>query len=160
MFIAIPLLLALLTSSPNEKLLPSFGAFSVHVPESFTSVAPDVRSGQARRYRTILRQASKEQPDFAGHFKIVRWGCGTCCSEFAVLDLRTGKSFFPGFVVACGHPTDFDNPGLVFEYRVDSRLLVVYGAPNEVNADLGTRYYEWTGGKLRLLKTVLGPPRA
>src|SRR3979411_2057426 len=86
---------------------PTFEEFSVPKPAPFVAVKPDVSQGQAHRYRTILREGAKQPPDFAGYFKIVRWGCGACCTEFAILDLKTGRVFFPGFTVVCEDPTDF-----------------------------------------------------
>lgn len=153
---AIVVLLAL--SGARSAPRPTFSEFAVASPKPFVTAKPDVRSGDARRYRTVLREGAKKAPDFAGHFKIVRWGCGTCCSEFAILNLKTGHAFFPGFIVACEYPFDFTRPGVAFEYRVNSRLLVIAGAPNE--ADGGVRYYEWTGARLRLLRRVRPtPPR-
>ena len=32
-----------------------------------------------------------EGPNYAGHYRVVVWGCGTSCAMFAVVDLRNGK---------------------------------------------------------------------
>ena len=32
----------------------------------------------------------KEPPNFAGHFRITLWGCGTMCLEGGIVDLTTG----------------------------------------------------------------------
>ena len=61
------------------------------------SVAPaDVRSSpQVRLFRTRIREGAKQGPNFAGHYTIVFWGCGTGCVSLAIVDARTGKVFFP-----------------------------------------------------------------
>ena len=64
--------------------------------------APRLASGvdltshpRARTFRTLLRAAAQEPPDFAGHYKIVRIGCGTSCVTIAVIDRATRNVFFP-----------------------------------------------------------------
>ena len=42
-------------------------------------------------FRTVLRNGMKWGPNFAGHYAVVVWGCGTSCSSFAVVNLRTGQ---------------------------------------------------------------------
>jgi hypothetical protein len=79
--------------------------------------------------------------------KIARWGCGTCCSEFAIVNLRTGAVYFPPFYVACPEPMEYTGDGIALEYRPDSRLIVVTGARNEAGG--GVHYYVWTGKRLR-----------
>lgn len=49
----------------------------------------------ARRYRTVLLKGAAEGANFAGHYSIVGWGCGTSCVQFAVVDLESGQVIFP-----------------------------------------------------------------
>jgi hypothetical protein len=42
-------------------------------------------------YRTRLREGAKEGPNFAGHWVIVGWGCGTGCIIFNMVDSVTGE---------------------------------------------------------------------
>src|SRR4051812_50005206 len=76
----------------------------------------------ARSFRTRLREGAKAGPNFAGHYTIVQWGCGSGCADFAIVDANTG-------VVNWAAPfqnVGFDVPeskGLI--YQVDSRLLIV-----------------------------------
>ncbi|HEV2365509.1 MAG TPA: hypothetical protein VGS12_15065 [Caulobacteraceae bacterium] len=39
-------------------------------------------------------------------------------------------------------------------FRLDSRLLIVVGAPHEDEAGDGIRYFAWTGSGFRLLRYV------
>jgi hypothetical protein len=146
------LLVALILAGPS---LPSgstfrFEDFTVKVEEVASPTPPDVSSGRASRYRTMLRRASKEPPDFAGHYRVVKWGCGTCCSEFAILDLRTGVAWLPNFFIACGYPPGSSESDAALLYRPDSELFVAAGANNEIG--WGIYFYRWNGRSLELLK--------
>ncbi|QVM85178.1 hypothetical protein [Novosphingobium decolorationis] len=44
-----------------------------------------------RRYITALRAAGREMPDFAGHYRVVHYGCGTMCGSAKFLDRRSGR---------------------------------------------------------------------
>lgn len=49
-----------------------------------------------RTYRTRLREAAAEKPNFAGHYILAAWGCGAECVMGAVIDANTGRvSWFP-----------------------------------------------------------------
>lgn len=52
----------------------------------------DLRSAQgARYYRTNLRKAAAGGVNFAGHYAIGVWGCGSPCLIAGMVDLKTGK---------------------------------------------------------------------
>ena len=48
-----------------------------------------------RRFRTMLRLQAPTGPNFAGHYTIAGWGCGSSCLQFAVIDAITGKVYVP-----------------------------------------------------------------
>jgi hypothetical protein len=50
-----------------------------------------------RKYKTMIRSTAADGPDFAGHFAIASWGCGTGCLEFVIIDLKTGRVYDPPF---------------------------------------------------------------
>src|ERR1700694_5182515 len=58
-------------------------------------ISPDARS-----YRTRLREGAAKGPNFAGHFTIVTWGCGSDCYDIAIVDARTGRVWFAPFTGA------------------------------------------------------------
>jgi|SRR5882724_9194490 len=39
----------------------------------------DLRDPDARMYHTRLREAAVQKPNFAGHYIVTAWGCGTQC---------------------------------------------------------------------------------
>lgn len=129
---------------------PEFSRYPA-VPERIPKPKdPDVRRGQAHRYRTMIRIGAVQGPDFAGHYTLVTWGCGVACQGFAIVDARTGQVHFPKALALNAYQavTDGTPP---FAYRLDSTLLVVAGSPDD-GRPAGLYYYRWTGSELRLLR--------
>jgi hypothetical protein len=124
--------------------------------------APDVRFGEARRYRTNLRAEGAGPPDFAGRYKVVNHGCGAgmICPLF--VNLETGAvRYVPALQSVEWNYEIGDNVGkeigiedtrLVF--RRDSRLLVALGTRNETKQLAGMTLYEWRDGGPRLVRFV------
>ena len=74
--------------------LPRFGDYAV--PERFRGRPAPVRLAsdpQARFFRTKLREGAREGPNFADHFTVVTWGCGSGCQVNAIVDARTGTIY-------------------------------------------------------------------
>jgi hypothetical protein len=70
-----------------------------------------------RSMKTRLRNGAQAQPNFAGSYHIVTWGCGTNCLIGLVVDRRTGKVY--------GLPKDPADLQLFdLWHRANSRLLV------------------------------------
>jgi hypothetical protein len=123
---------------------------------NYSPKPPVLDTSAKRQFRTALRDAAKKKPNFDGKYVITSWGCGTNCQQFAIIDLETGT-------VTLGATTEW---GLAF--RPDSSLLVVndpdvylleYQRWNDgmVPMWIYTRYYQWTGKELVLLKSVNRP---
>ncbi len=120
---------------------PTFGHFKVEVVSPVRPAPVELKSHPlARRYRTVLRAGARKGPNFAGHYTVVKWGCGSSCVQFAVIDARNGAVFFAReFESVSGVRVNSDgfepdaardgNGGL--RYRLDSRLLIVLGALDE-----------------------------
>lgn len=111
----------------------------------------------ARMFRTRLREGFREGPNFAGHYTIVIWGCGTACLSGAVIDMRTGRVYFPpelGGVAAISY--EFEEALTFNEF---SRLMVLRGipGPNGVESEdgeEGSYYYEWKNNRFRKIKFI------
>lgn len=97
--------------------------------------------------------------EFAGHYTVPRWGCGTECNAFVVVDSRSGK-VYDGFGVA-GLPFGWleEHGGDAIErmeFYPNSRLLKINACPNEEKC--GLYDYEMIEGKgLKLLRVELLP---
>jgi hypothetical protein len=112
-----------------------------------------------RRYRTVLRKGIASGANYAGHFTVVIWGCGTSCSSFAVVNLKTGQVIVPTGIstVTWDHLENtverFLPDGLHgywgYRYRPDSRLLVLVGMLNEDDNREGAWYFVLENNRLR-----------
>src|SRR5271156_6059504 len=75
---------------------PRFQDFAVTNVFKGKPAAVDLSTNsQARLYRTQLRRQAADGPDFAGHYKIAIWGCGSSCAAFSIVDSQTGRVYFP-----------------------------------------------------------------
>lgn len=132
---------------------PRFEDYAVRETFGGPSKPPVLATKEQRAFRTRLREAAKEKPNFAGHYVLTTWGCGTECVTGAAIDARTGKVILLPFTLCCWGfdvPDDFEP----IAFRLDSSLIVFRGARNEVEADKGNHYYTLVGGRLKELKSV------
>src|SRR5688500_13024365 len=94
--------LAAETSAQNSGCAPRFESYPARLYRG--RVAPvNLRSAKgAGTFRTRLREGAKEGVNFAGHFALVGWGCGTGCLSAAVINLKNGAVTFPKEMNAFG----------------------------------------------------------
>ena len=140
----IPLLAAALQQVARE--LPRFDEYRVDDSYQGPAAAFNAASSKlARAYRTRLREGAKKGPNFAGHFTLVSWGCGSSCQEWAIIDARTGRAF--DWVARSTAGAEFYPNSRLF--IVDSPKLVremFAGSPPVNCAVCGTaEAYEWVG---------------
>ncbi len=45
----------------------------------------------AKLFQSTITEQSAEGPNFAGHYTVATWGCGTECQGFAIIDAITGE---------------------------------------------------------------------
>ena len=149
-----------------DKQAPTFAAYHVPVQQLVQSPKLDLKSSPtARRYRTLLRQEVSEGPNFAGHYRIAIWGCGTSCAMFAVINLKTGRVITPeGFYATStvyfgveGQKVfpDSQSADDVMGFRKDSRLLVILGDLDEDESREGAFYFVLEDERLRLIHSTL-----
>ncbi|NIE63964.1 hypothetical protein [Burkholderia sp. Ax-1719] len=100
---------------------------------------------RARQYRSAIREASMQPVDFAGHYVLAQWGCGSGCVMAAAIDKSTGRVTSLPFSVS-DWPLDVTEP---LKYQADSCLLVIRGSRNE-SAEHGTYYYAFDGKRFTL----------
>jgi hypothetical protein len=98
---------------------------------------PQMQLAKARRFRSVLRSAAAEGPNFNGHFRVVHWGCGTNCIEWAVIDLIDGRVWFaPEEASSCWapEPEGLEWPEWI-EVHVSSRLLYLHECSGDGKRD-------------------------
>lgn len=104
-------------SFPTFDAYPSGEIYTENVaPINFSS------HPKAPMYRTRLINAAKEKPNFAGHYILTKWGCGSSCLMFAILDVKTGRVHIPDFAIFNMASKE------ALSYRSNSTLLIIQGA--------------------------------
>lgn len=131
-----------LTAWAQRQPVPRFEDYPVTDFFNGTSAVPRLVTPEERRFRAVIDQgvskgygvleepSGKERPgpNFAGHYFIVRWGCGSPCVMAAIVDAKSGRvlppPFHPAtrntyFQVLWAFPMD-----PLLDYRLNSRLLI------------------------------------
>ena len=130
------------------------------------NAVPDLKSHpRSRMYRTRLKEWSREKPNFAGRFILATWGCGTDCTQIAIIDAKTGRIFHPPGATSNSAVNVHDalfQPGKsiwygsgAIWYRLDSRLLVLIGGPED--SERGIWYFLWEKDRLVKLRFIPKP---
>jgi hypothetical protein len=132
--------------------VPQFKDYAVNERFTGKSAAP-ILKGDARQFKTRLREAARGGPNFAGHYIVTYWGCGSGCVSGAIINARTGSVFMLPDTLS-GWGFDVDDKFRPIEYRPDSRLIILSGARNEKEGDNATRFYKWQNERLVLIKEV------
>lgn len=144
------LFLALAAVGFGQSKTPTFERYAAKI-EAVKNVKVNLKSHKnANMFRTNLRNAAKEGVNFAGHYIVANWGCGTNCSQSAIIDARTGQVFFPDELEGAGFGfCELPDDAEPIAYQAGSRLLILNGFKggdlNSENAPCGVYYLEWTG---------------
>src|SRR3954463_15436135 len=80
--------LALVAAAQGKP--PTFSQYSVKVEKARIQAIDFKKNPDARTYKTRLIHGLEGGVNFAGHYIIVGWGCGTGCTNAAVIDTFTG----------------------------------------------------------------------
>ncbi len=154
----------------RSAAVPSFDEYRVPPSTIFKGVpaAPQFKAPGQRMFRTVIREATKKGSNFAGHYTIADWGCGTSCEAVAVIDAETGAVYdgpfgqLPKAVLYYGENLRYDRDArgsYIYDdlsYRLNSRLLIARGCPNF--KDCAAYFYEWTGSQFKLLRKIPATP--
>jgi len=132
---------------------PAFQDFQVLEIFHRKPVSPILITNQQKMYRTMIREGARSKVEFAGHYTVPVWGCGTACSEFAIVDSITGRVYDGPYVG--DYPYQMMDR---LQYHPNSRLFKINGCPKEL--DCGFYDYEMVDGEgLRLLRKELLPSK-
>ena len=88
----------------------------------------------------------REGPNFAGHYSIVQFGCGTECTLVVIGDNKTGRPFW---FMRGGD----DNLALQLRYRLESRLLAAQWASSELDKCF-VELFDFENDEWKLLKKL------
>ena len=139
-----------------KNAVPQFKDYPVKSVYTGQTAQLDLSDEGARMFRTRLRDALKEKPDFAGEYVITMWGCGASCRMYSFVNKRTGKLFSDGLG---GEERQED----IVASKANSRLLVTEEENRDENWEvksITTRFYILDKGKLKQIKSIVEPIKA
>ena len=114
-----------------------------------TPANPILLTPHERLLRTQIIAQAHSGPNFAGHFTIAKWGCGSPCIGFVIINARTGAVYDPDnpvYTVACADNNRMDSS---LNFKLNSRLIVATGFSDKLGC--GNNYFEWDGRRLKLI---------
>ena len=134
--------------------LPKFSQFPARKYNRGPTGRVDLSDPHAYSYRTRLREGAQQGANFAGHYRVVTWGCGTDCETGAIIDAFTGHVVFLPSVNSyqMEHEMDPDYNSIVF--RLDSRLIVFAGQLND-QGEKATFFMDFDGKTFRQVYQVI-----
>jgi len=77
-----------------------FGDHPVALEFHGSPAVPLQNTPNSKRYRTKIRQAATNGPNFADHYTLAVWGCGAGCVMFSVVDSVDGRVYDAPFTVS------------------------------------------------------------
>jgi hypothetical protein len=134
-----------------KSAVPQFRDYPVKSVYMGKTAKLDISDPSANMFRTRLRDALKEKPDFAGEYVTTMWGCGANCRMYSFVNKRTGQLLADGFG---GEARTED----VIATRANSRLLVTQEEHMDQNYEVDqvtTRFYVLEKSRFKLLKTIV-----
>jgi hypothetical protein len=156
-------------SAQGPGKVPRFEDFPVTESWHSSTVPLKLTTRSERLFRTKLTNAAKKLPNFAEHYRIVYWGCGSNRSAGAMVDLQTGKVFplpsakpdgsgWERWIVCTAAFEGIDD-----EFHLDSRLMIArcglnYSERTRKNVP-DTYYFLLEGDRFRQLLHLQGKPQ-
>ncbi|MBF9144038.1 hypothetical protein [Hymenobacter properus] len=134
---------------------PRFKEYAVLEQYTGPQAAARLKPGTAAwSFRTRIREAARQKPNFAGHYVLATWGCGAECLSFAIIDVKTGAVHFDDMSLCCWFspalpekPEDFEP----VRFRLNSRLVIMTGMLNEEGRN-APHYFQFEHGKLAAIR--------
>lgn len=141
----------------RDAKLPRFSDFPASNPLRGKPASPILSTPQDRKFRRVIRTAAANGANFAGHYAIAAWGCGTGCQQFVVVDLNSGYVSDPDFKEVDYHypPMDIATESEwwcypdVLNFRQNSDLLIVEGCLE--GKQCGRSYFRMESSKLHVV---------
>ncbi|HKO96564.1 MAG TPA: hypothetical protein VJU86_06220 [Pyrinomonadaceae bacterium] len=134
----------------GQTQLPRFEDFKVSEVFKGKPASVKLSSRRARQFRTMLKTNVEKGVNFAGHYTVATWGCGSDCRSIAIIDARNGNVYFTPSLLWIGGL--LAQQGDRLEFRANSRLLIAAGARNDQGS--GKYFYVWKKNVLKLIRAV------
>src|SRR5438552_7000827 len=88
-------IIALCCVSAFGQSPPTFSRYPARVEKATVRQVNFRSHAKAKTFRTNLREGLSGGVNFAGHFILATWGCGSSCQQSGIIDGKTGSVFFP-----------------------------------------------------------------
>ena len=135
-------------------------------------VAPILATSEQRRYRTRIREGvslgigverdgkqDQPGPNFAGHYIIITFGCGSPCILMAMVDAVTGEVYNSPMARGLQMSWLDGGPWLpAVEFRQNSKLMIMTPCPNLARGPIYTHYFVWQDDHWNLIRRILLKP--
>jgi membrane dipeptidase len=135
------------TLNTASGLKPSFENYIVVTSNEVLRSIDFSSHPDAENFRTRLEYSLNERPNFAGHYIVSNWGCGTMCQMVAIVDVKNGDVFFP-FTTSMGVCFQVDS-SLIITNPLDEMTIEDFG--EDMPDWLTSGYYTWDGMQMHLL---------
>jgi hypothetical protein len=120
-----------------------------------------IRNGVEKGWGVFHGNVEKKGANFAGHFILIQWSCGSPCLGMAIVDAKTGDVFSPPDTTNCNVSFNLlqnltypgqtpQNPEV--QFRIDSNLLIIKSDSPGFPELPYTSYYLWQGNRWTLLR--------
>lgn len=140
------------TVAPAQDRAPEFKDYPVCRPYAGKNTTLQLNR-KDRVFRTRLKEAARQKPNFAGHYILTTWGCGMECMMGAVIDARTGKVYRIPFTLCCWGGDVGDN-FVPVEFRLDSKLIIFSGVRDEKQGDDGRHFYVFKNNRFMPISSI------
>ncbi|SHF52997.1 Lipocalin-like [Mariniphaga anaerophila] len=128
-------------SEKSASLSTSFEYFPAEKADTAKQEVDLESNARAKRFKTVISQEYNSSPvNFAGHYVVITWGCGSGCIEGVMVDSRNGKVY--------NLPTKkgYSDVGNSVEHYKNSVLLktsFIYPAPDPNNQEAEEHFWLW-----------------
>lgn len=114
-------------------------------------IHPPIITGDWNNFRTRIRNGWGTEPTFAGHYVIIRWGCGMGCTVNVVGDQNTGAIYDLGLG---------GEGQMILDLKFDKNSGNLKARWAESDPDLCVaQEYVWTGSRLNPVGEAVKTPR-
>ena len=128
---------------------PQFESFGVNENVKSGEIAGSLvfLGKRTKKYKTVIANDANRGVNFSGHFRVVTWGCGTDCHQFAIINIKDRTVFMSNFIELIAGAMGNDEDRISF--RPDSSLIVFNGSINDEVE--GKFFFKWKSGRLFFL---------
>ena len=138
-----------ISGTEAAAVTPTFSDYTVARSNSVLNDVDLSSHPDAANFRTRLEDNIHSAANFAGHYIMTSWGCGTMCQMNAVIDVDSGDVFFPAdFTSSYGACFKADS-NLVILNPVDEAFMEAFDG--ELPEWFRVGYYLWDGQEMQLL---------